>query len=192
MAIEKYSYKVINAITGYRVIAAPVMLLLVFTGNLNTFKWLLPLSFFTDLVDGSLARKYKVTSIFGAKLDSIGDDLTVLAGITGMLVFRFNFVKNEIGIISILFALLIVQNLLALIRYRKISSFHTYLAKLAALLQGIFLILSFFTTKPNYILFYTASVITLLDLTEEIILVLILPKWEVNVKGLYWMLKRNK
>jgi phosphatidylglycerophosphate synthase len=191
MVNQKLSYKVINGITAYRIIAAPVMLLLIFTGNQVFFKWLLPISFFTDLIDGYLARKYKVTSVFGAKLDSIGDDLTVLAGIAGLFVFKFEFIQNEILVISILITLLTIQNFLALIRYGKISSFHTYLAKIAALLQGIFLILSFFMPEPVYVLFYAVSVITMMDLAEEIMLVFLLPQWKINVKGLYWVLKKG-
>ncbi|TAL59694.1 MAG: CDP-alcohol phosphatidyltransferase family protein [Bacteroidetes bacterium] len=189
MVNEKFSYKVINGITAYRIVAAPVMLLLIFTGEQDIFKWLLPVSFFTDAIDGFLARKYKVASIFGAKLDSIGDDLTVLAGIVGLFVFKFEFIKSEILVIGVLLALLAVQNVLALIRYGKISSYHTYLAKIAALLQGIFLILSFHFPEPVYALFYIASVITIMDLAEEIILVFLLPQWKMNVKGLYWVLK---
>jgi CDP-diacylglycerol--glycerol-3-phosphate 3-phosphatidyltransferase len=32
----------------------------------------------------------------------------------------------------------------------------------------------------------------MLDLTEEIILVLMLPRWQTDVKGLYWVLKKNQ
>ena len=86
--------------------------------------------------------------------------------------------------------LFVLQTVYALIRYGRISSFHTYLAKLAAILQGIFLILVFFTKEPILFLFYTASLVTILELTEETIMVYFLPKWEANVKGLYWVLKK--
>ncbi len=72
------------------------------------------------------------------------------------------------------------------------TSFHTYLAKVAAILQGIFLILIFHLPDPVYTLFYIASFITMLDLLEEIILILILPIWEANVKGIYWVMRKQK
>lgn len=190
--MQKASYKAVNAITLYRILTTPVLLLLIFTGNEPLFSLLLPVNFFTDMIDGYLARKFKVASIWGAKLDSIGDDLTVACGIIGLFVFKMQFIKDELFIICILFALLIAQNLFAYIRYGRISSFHTYLAKSAALLQGVFLILIFLLPEPNRVLFYAASIITLLELTEEIILVYLLPEWEINVKGLYWVLKRRK
>jgi CDP-diacylglycerol--glycerol-3-phosphate 3-phosphatidyltransferase len=53
-------YYLINGITGYRMLAAPVLVWLIFTGNLDLFKWMLAISFFTDLIDGYLARRFHV------------------------------------------------------------------------------------------------------------------------------------
>jgi CDP-diacylglycerol--glycerol-3-phosphate 3-phosphatidyltransferase len=46
--------------------------------------------------------------------------------------------------------------------------------------------------KPVLLLFYAAFLITLFELIEEIIIVCILPQWETNVKGLYWVLRKQK
>lgn len=190
--MQRLSYKVINGITIYRIIAAPLLAYLAFTKNQDVFKWLLCISFFTDLIDGYLARRFKVTSIIGSKLDSIGDDLTIVAALLGLFFLKFQFITEEIVPLSILLGLFIVQNISAFIRYKKMTSFHTYLAKIGAILQGSFFILIFFFVEPLYFLFYTAAIITGLNLIEEIIMILMLPKWEANVKGIYWVLKRRK
>ena len=189
---HKQAWYVINGITLYRVIAAPILLVLLFTKQYDIFKWLLGVSFFTDLIDGYLARKFKVTSIVGTKLDSIGDDLTVLVGLIALFVLKLEFIKQHIIIFMILLVLFLVQTTYALNRYGKMTNFHTYLAKTAALLQGVFLILVFFTEEPSLILFYAATIITMLELTEEIILVNLLPQWQANVKGIYWVLKNKE
>jgi phosphatidylglycerophosphate synthase len=189
--MKKGSYYIINGITGYRLLAAPVLVLLIFTHQVNAFKWLLAISFFTDLIDGWLARRFKATSILGARLDSIADDLTIVAGMVGAVVLKPAFMKQQMVFFIILFALFLIQIILALLRYGKVTSFHTYSAKLAALMQGSFLILLFFLPQPLEIIFFIAWGVTVIDLVEEIILVMILPKWEANVKGLYWVLKRN-
>jgi len=189
---HKQVWYVINGITLYRVIAAPFLLVLLFTKQHEIFKWLLGVSFFTDMIDGYLARKFKVTSILGTKLDSIGDDLTVLVGLIALFVLKLEFIKQHIIILIILLALFLVQTTYAFIRYRKMTNFHTYLAKTAALLQGVFLILVFFTEEPSLILFYAATIVTMLELTEEIILVNLLPQWKTNVKGFFWVLKNNE
>jgi phosphatidylglycerophosphate synthase len=185
----KYSYYIINSITLYRLLSAPFLLYLIFTGQVNLFKWLLALSFFTDAIDGFLARKYKVTSIMGAKLDSIADDFTVMVGVTGLFVLKPQFIHGEILWLAIIFVLFLAQVILALVRYGALTSFHTWLAKLAAICQGIFLILSFFMAEPNQALFYIAIIVTGLELVEEIVLTLLIPAWRANVKGLYWFLK---
>jgi len=187
--MNKRMYYIVNAITLYRLVAVPVLLLLIFTHQVNVFKWLLGLSFFTDVLDGWLARSYKVTSIMGAKLDSVADDCTIVAAIIGVMVLKPEFLKQQMLLIGILLALFIIQTIMALVKYGKISSFHTYSAKCAAFLQGSFLILLFFLPQPPEILFYIAFAVTAMDLIEEIILVIMLPEWSVNVKGLYWLLK---
>lgn len=189
--MQKLSYKIINSITIYRIVAAPLLAYFAFTKNQEVFKWLLFISFFTDLIDGYLARRFKVTSILGSKLDSLGDDLTIVAAIVGVFVFKFEFIQEVLVVVYILLGLFFIQHICALIRYKKTTSFHTYTAKTAAIFQGSFFILLFFFKDPIYFLFYVAATLTFLDLVEEIILVLILPKWEANVKGIYWVLKKK-
>jgi len=189
--MKKTSYYVINGITLYRLVAAPFLLYLVFTGSSIVFKWLLAVSFFTDAIDGYLARKYKVTSVMGARLDSLGDDLTVVVGVIGLFVLKSDFIWSEIIWLAVIFVLFLVQVVIALVRYGTTTSYHTWLAKLAAVCQGIFLILSFFTPEPNPALFYIAVTVTAVDLLEEIVLAILLPKWEANVKGVFWVLKRK-
>ena len=190
--MQRRSYFIVNGITWYRLVAAPVLIILIFTGNIDLFKWLLAISFSTDMIVGYLARRFKVISRFGSRLDSIADDITIVAALIGVFVLKHDFAMDEIKIVAILFALFVAQNILALIRYHKQSSFHSYLAKIAALLQGCFLILIFFTPQPILPLFYAAAIVTALDLIEEIILILILPKWETDVKGLFWIMRRKK
>lgn len=189
---QHLSYYVINGITLYRIVTAPLLLVLLFLKQYDLFKWLLAVSFFTDLIDGFLARKYKVTSILGTKLDSIGDDLTVAVAVTGLFVIFPEFIRQQKWVFIILLALFIIQMVYAFTRYGKMTNFHTWLAKTAALLQGIFLLLTFFTGQPYLLLFYTAAIVTMLELIEEIILVYLLPEWKTNVRGLYWVLTRKK
>ena len=191
IVMKKNSYYIINSITLYRLIAAPFLLLLVFTKEVNLFKWLLAFSFFTDAIDGHLARRYKVVSIMGAKLDSWGDDLTVIAGTIGLFVIKPEFIKKELIWFLLVFIVFLIQTISALVRYRKTTSFHTWLAKLAAILQGSFLIVSFFISQPPLLLFYIAVAATTLQLIEEIVLIFLLPKWKADIKGIYWVLRQK-
>lgn len=188
---HKPSYYLVNAITLYRLLTAPVLLLLLFYEQLPLFKWLLAVSFLTDAVDGYLARRYKVTSIFGSILDSISDDLTIAVAIFGIMLVNPEFLRKELALVVVQVLLFITQICFALIRYHKISSFHTYMAKFVTVFQGIFLVLFYWLPAPVYSLFYAVSIFTILDLLEEIMLVLVIPQWETDVKGLYWVIKKR-
>lgn len=188
---NRRAYFLINAITLYRLAASFILLLCLIKGQIIVFRWLLLLSFFTDSIDGWLARRYKVVSVGGARLDSMADDMTVLMGVAGMLVFNPEFIREHLSLVFMLMALYLCQLVLALTRYRRLTSFHTYLAKAAALAQAVFLVSFFFDVSWQLPLFYVAVVLTVLDLVEEIILVLCLTTWQADVKGLWWVLKRK-
>ena len=96
------------------------------------------------------------------------------------------------SLIIILLGLFGFQTIYAFVQYGKLSSFHTYAAKFASILQGSFLLLLFFLREPVYWLFYIAAVATIADLVEEIILVWILPKWTANVKGIFWIMRGKR
>jgi CDP-diacylglycerol--glycerol-3-phosphate 3-phosphatidyltransferase len=138
-----------------------------------------------------LARKLKVASVFGTKLDSIGDDLTIVAGVLGVWYFKKDFFIEQLPLIGGMLLLFLFQITLSFLKYGRITSFHTILAKLAAVLQGSFLILLFFTASPFYGLFYLAAAVTTLELIEEILLVMFLKNWQANIKGLYWVFRKG-
>jgi CDP-diacylglycerol--glycerol-3-phosphate 3-phosphatidyltransferase len=187
-----FSYIAINSITFYRLVASALLLYFVLERQYVLFKWFLAISFFTDAIDGYLARRFKVVSVLGAKLDSMADDLTVLVGMVGLYFFKRDFLTQNAIFIFILLGLFMVQVGLALIRYRRLTSFHTLSAKVAAVVQGSFLILVFFLPQPPLLLFYAAVAVTAIDLIEEIILVLLLPEWNVDIKGIYWAMKEKR
>lgn len=184
------SYYVINGITFYRLLSAPLLLVLAIRGNLEWFRLLLALSFFTDAIDGVLSRMFKVSSLFGTKLDSIADDATVLVATLCLWIFRPDFMAAHWVGFVVVFSLFLIQNIVALWIYKRVTSFHTYLAKTAAVTQGLFFMMVFFDVGPVDTVFYTAAVVTAVELIEEIILVFLLPEWKANVKGLFWVLRK--
>lgn len=189
--MDKRLSDIVNQITIYRIAAAPLLILLALNEQFGWFRWLLAVSFFTDAIDGIMARTWRVVSVTGARLDSIGDDLTVLAGITGMAVFKSAFLKQQLFPIVLLLSLFAIQTILAFLKYGKMTSFHTYGAKVAAVFQAVFLLSIFFLPKEPYGLFYIAVVLTALELIEEIFIVYQQPVWKADVKGLYWIMKKR-
>ncbi|MBL7850782.1 MAG: CDP-alcohol phosphatidyltransferase family protein [Cyclobacteriaceae bacterium] len=181
--------RLVNAISFFRVIAFPVLIVLMIVGNLHAFKWLIFASFITDALDGWLARKFQVISILGSRLDSLGDDLAILASFLGVIVFRRDFLVEQWPLIALMWALFFLQLGFAMARYQKPTSFHTYGAKLATVFQGVFLCSLFFLEDTLYPLFYATVLVTCLELMEEIAMVAVLRSWRSDVRGLYWALR---
>lgn len=143
------------------------------------------------MIDGFLARKLKIASARGSQLDSIGDQITFVIGLLGLLVFEFDFIKANLLIILIALIPYIVQMLIAYAKYGKSTSFHTYLAKLSAIIQGIFILWALFLS-PNYILFYIMIILGFLETIEEIIMIFMYDDWVSDIKGIYWALKDER
>lgn len=190
--MKNKSYHIINGITLYRLVAAPLLALLIIFSKPGIFRWMLAISFFTDAIDGYLARKYKVTGIAGAKLDSLADYLTIIVSVAGIVVFKPDFLKKEYIPIIVVATLYVAQSILALVKYGKLSGFHTYAAKVTSILFVLFILSLFFFPEQPSILFRLTVLVACLELVEEIILSIILPHWKADVKGLYWVMKGNK
>ena len=180
-----------NLLSLFRILAAPVLLFLVLDTDVKLFKWLLTAAFFTDLVDGWLARRLHQVTRLGSVLDSVGDSLTIIVGTFGLIYLRPDLYYSYNWVIIAVIGLHIIQLCLSLWRYGKPSSFHTYSAKVAAFGIGSFLLLTFhFGFFP--VAFYIAVGLLVVDAIEESIMVFIVPEWRHDVKGLFWIRKREK
>ncbi|HTJ12619.1 MAG TPA: CDP-alcohol phosphatidyltransferase family protein [Dinghuibacter sp.] len=190
--MTKTALHTVNGITLYRIFIVPMLLVLIVWHHWTVFRWLLILSFLTDAIDGYLARKYRVVTKAGATLDSIGDDLTVLVAIIGLFIFRPSFIRQQTAIIIVLVALYLLTVITALVKYGKLTAYHTWLAKIAAFLQATFLMLFFFLPYTPITLFLIASIFTAADLIEEFAMTLLLPRWRPDVRGIYSLLRKAK
>ena len=81
--------------------------------------------------------------------------------------------------------------IIAYLKYGKATAFHTYLAKLSAIMQSAFILWSLFFI-PNYTLFYIMIGIGLLETFEEITLIFMYDNWASDIKGIYWALRDKK
>lgn len=185
------NYNIADWISVFRIFVVPVLLTLILLDQKSFFSWLLLISFFSDMVDGIIARYFKLTSSRGARLDSIGDICILIMSLAGIVKFEMDFLEEYYILLLLTIGFYLVELMLSIWKYGKLSSFHTYLSKTAMLLQGIF-ILSLLLLGYFPWLFYAAISVTIISVIEELIILMLLPTPETNVKGLYWILKRNK
>jgi CDP-diacylglycerol--glycerol-3-phosphate 3-phosphatidyltransferase len=185
------NFNIADWFSFYRIFAAPFLLVLVWLDERSIFTWLLLASYSTDAIDGYLARKLKITSPRGSQLDSFGDQITLIVGLIGLFYFETAFIKTNLTIVLIAFVPYIAQMIIAYLKYGKATAFHTYLAKLSAILQSVFILWSLFFT-PEYSLFYIMIGIGLLETFEEITLIFMYDNWASDVKGIYYAYKDKR
>ena len=185
------NYNIADWFSFYRISAVPFLLILLWFDQREIFTWFLLISYCTDMIDGFLARKLKIASARGSQLDSLGDQLTFLIGLVGLLRFEYDFIKENYVIILIALIPYIIQILISYKKYGKATAFHTYLAKLSAFTQGLFILSALFI-GPVYWLFYVMIGLGLLETFEEIILIFMHEKWVSDIKGIYWVLYRKR
>lgn len=185
------NFNIADWFSFYRIAIVPILILVLWLGDRYIFTWLLLVSYCTDMIDGFIARRLKITSARGSQLDSFGDQLTFLIALVGLFIFEYNFIKKYYILILISFFPYIIQMFIAFWKYGKATAFHTYLAKLSAIIQGVFILwLLFF--GPIYWLFYVMIVVGLLETIEEITLIFMYDNWVAGVKGIYWALKDKR
>ena len=179
-----------NLLSGWRLISFPLLLYFAFAEQQHAFIWLLSVNLVTDVLDGLIARIFKLQTEFGAKLDSIADLVTYFGAVAGMVKFFPAFLaENRLELIWLLITWLLPY-VISLSRFRKIPHLHLYSVKVAGYLQGIFVFV-LFNWDYHALLFWLMWVISMLAFTEESVMLLRLPVLRSNAKGIYWLLKEK-
>jgi CDP-diacylglycerol--glycerol-3-phosphate 3-phosphatidyltransferase len=145
----------------------------------------------SDVLDGWLARACHLESRIGAALDSVADTLMLFVSVLGVWVFHPEVIRGHAWLCGIAVGLWVLEDLLALLRYRRLSSFHTYLSKLVANLLGLFIGWLFLFGFEPWLLYLAAGASIVASL-EELALLRVLPEWRADVRGLWWVLRGRR
>jgi cardiolipin synthase len=172
-----------NAISIARLCATMVLLGAVARHKVGLFQWSLLACLLSDILDGLIARAFRLTSKLGASLDSVADLLTMTMGMLGLVVFQRPFVSAHLRELLLVGVFYVAEVLASLWRYGKVSSFHTLLGRIAAYMAGIFVITLFFWGYHGW-LFYGTVMMYLVELSEEMVLIYLLPEWRSDVGGM--------
>jgi phosphatidylglycerophosphate synthase len=180
-----------NIVSAARIAATPALVYCALRGDETAFTWILVPALLSDIVDGLLARALQLQSKLGALLDSIGDVLLLFTSIFGIWTFEREVILDHQPWCVALIAAWLVEILAALLRYGRLSSFHTYVSKVAGYLLGIFVgVLFVFGFHPW--LMYAAVATSVLGNLEELVLLRLLPAWRADVRGVYWVLRERR
>ncbi|MFW6202817.1 MAG: CDP-alcohol phosphatidyltransferase family protein [Marinilabilia sp.] len=180
-----------NALSLYRLLVFPVILFLALTGREEGFVILLCISLVSDILDGSIARYFKLQTHFGAALDNLADIFTYLMALLGLFLFKWNEIEPHAWVLYLFLSVFVISYIVSFLRFGKIPGLHLYSAVSAGYLQGIFFFVLFvFGFYPW--LYYLAVGWGAIAYIEKILVLLKLDDIKIGVKGLYWLMKKEK
>jgi len=179
-------YSIPNLLSLLRLTLVPVLVALAVAGQVNGFLILLAVSLLSDMLDGYLARKLHQTSELGARLDSWGDMLTYAVMILGLYLIWPSIFQDQAAYLFVAMLSYVLPVLLALNRFGSFPSYHTWGAKLAAVLIAPAYYLLIFT--GNEVFFRTVIIFHALVALEEMAITIILKHPKTNVGSVFKLL----
>lgn len=180
-----------NFISLYRLLAVPVVVFMALTHRESWFAILICISLVSDILDGNIARIFKLQSNFGAALDNLADILTIVAALLGMFIFKWTELEPHVWFLYLFLGIMAISYLISFVRFGKIPGLHLYSAVTAGYLQGIFLFVLFAFGFYTW-LFYLSIGWGIVAYTEKCFVLLKLDDIRIGVKGLYWLLKADR
>jgi cardiolipin synthase len=180
-----------NLISLYRLLVFPIILFMALTNRESWYAILLCISLVSDVLDGNIARYYKLQTNFGAALDNLADICTYVMALLGLFIFKWTEIEPHAFILYLFFFFFVLSYIIALYRFGKIPGLHLYSAVSAGYVQGIFFFILFvFGFYPW--MYYLAIGWGVVAYIEKILVLLKLNDIKIGVKGIYWLLKTQK
>lgn len=179
-----------NAISLYRLIMFFPIMVFAYSGNESLFVIFFCINLVSDILDGFIARYYKLTTKFGANLDNLADMGLFISAIYGIIQFKWEELEPHLNILYVFFSLLLLTIIISLFKFKKMPGLHLYLSVSSAYLQGIFFFVLFVWGFFPW-LFYLSLGVGIVAYIEKLFVLLSINEIKEGTKGLYWVLKEK-
>ncbi|MCF6291179.1 MAG: CDP-alcohol phosphatidyltransferase family protein [Desulfobacterales bacterium] len=178
-----------NLLSCFRLVAAPGLLYLAWTGEQGPFLTLLGASLLSDAVDGFLARKMGMVSELGARLDSWGDLAMYMTALLGAWWLWPEVITREIFFVMLAVSSYLIPLLFGFFKFKRLPSYHTWAGKTAALLTAPALLVLLITDIGWP--FRSAAIVCALAAGEEIAITLRLRQWQCDIPSLWHLVRQG-
>ncbi len=180
-----------NLISLYRLLIFPVILYFALTGREQWYVILLCISLISDVLDGNIARIFKLQTNFGAALDNLADIFTYAMALLGLFLFKWSEIEPHAWILYLFLSVFLLSYLVSFYRFGKIPGLHLYSAVSAGYVQSVFFFVLFvFGFYPW--MYYLAVGWGAIAYIEKIFILFKLDDIKIGVKGLYWLMKKDR
>lgn len=183
-------YNLPNLVSLIRVLLAPVLLWLAIQQQPQWFLLLLLITVFTDVLDGFLARYLQQITEMGSRLDSWGDFLVYSVMAAAAWLLWPEIVRREAVYVVLVLLSLTLPVLIGFVKFRSMTSYHTWSVKVAVAVTVVAYILMFsdIVSWP----FKLAAFFCLYAALEEIMITLLMKHQHVDVRTLRQAIRYNR
>ena len=181
--MEKFTYSVPNLLSLLRLILVPFLAIFASLGDFVVFLSILAVSLISDMLDGYFARRLHQTTELGAKLDSWADMLTYAAMILGLYLIWPQLFFDQLFYVCAAALSYILPVLLSLFRFGVFPSYHTWGAKIAAVLIAPAYYLLVLYDYQDF--FRLVILFHLIVAVEEMAITLILKRPRTNIHSIF-------
>lgn len=183
-------FSIPNSLSLLRLLLAPLLLALAWFAKPSLFLVLFVAALLSDALDGWLARRLAQTSELGSRLDSWGDLAIFLPLPLEAWWLWPDLVLQEISFIAVAVSALILPILAGLIKFRRLTSYHTIGAKIGAVLLAVGIPL-WLIGGPAWPFRLAVIVFTVAE-TEELMITLRLKEYRSNINSIWHLLAAKK
>lgn len=140
----------------------------------------------TDVLDGTIARRWQLESSLGAKLDSLGDFVFSTACLL-LLLLKTDLPQNRwlLVALAVILCAKAAGLLLTRLKFRQWGSLHTLLSKGTGLLLFVFIPLCVVWGSIPVYFWVPLAVLALCAALEEILILLASRKYDLNRKSIF-------
>jgi len=176
-----------NLVSSIRIGLAPVLVYFAINQMEAWFLGVLLFSGFTDILDGFLARTLNQTTALGAHLDSWGDFAIYSTMAICAWILWPDIVEREMLYFAMIIASFSIPVAIGLIKFRGLTSYHTWSVKVAVAVTftGYVLLFAELAQWP----FVLASLACVYAGIEQILITLTMNRERVNVSSIWAAMK---
>ena len=179
-----------NFVSFIRILMVPVLFYLAIKQQPYFFISVIVFSEFTDVLDGFLARHLNQVTELGSHLDSWGDFLIYTSMAICAWILWPEIIQKEWLFFVLIVLSFTLPVLIGLIKFRTVTSYHTWSVKIAVAITIIGYILLFLELL-NWP-FYLATAVCVYAAIEEILITLIMKHQHVDVRTVWAAVRYSK
>lgn len=180
-----------NLVSFIRILMAPVLLYLAIKQLPGLFLAAVVFTTFTDVLDGFLARLLNQITELGARLDSWGDFAVYSCLAISAWILWPDLVRQELIYALVIIASFTLPVLVGLIKFKTITSYHTWSVKIAVVFTVTGYLLLFSGLTPW--LFRLAAFCCTYAAIEQIMITMVTQQEKVvDIRTFWQAIKENK